>query len=414
MVGILLSIYIILPVFIIYITSKNQVANRIGAVLIAYIFGIFLGHCGLYNQPGHNLHSLLTENKNINIDVIRSLIASGQLQNSDLEAYKVFKLQETINNLMIPIALPLLLFSLNVRTWFRMAGKTLISLVIAVFSVIVVVVASYYVLRNTIPEANKIAGMLVGLYSGGTPNLASLKLILNVDADTYIMTHTYDTVVSLFYLLFIISFGKKLFRRYLLSYPKSSLELVYRDISFSENGFSGMLKSSRLKSMSIALLLSILIFIISVALSLLFSKEYQMLIVMLSITTLSIIASVVPFVNKLEKTFELGMFFIVIFSLVVASMADVNKLLNISGSLFLFISLAIFGTTFLHAMLSRFFKVDADTFMITSTSLICSPPFVPMVADSLKNREVIVSGLTVGIIGYAIGNYLGTVLAQLL
>jgi uncharacterized membrane protein len=60
------------------------------------------------------------------------------------------------------------------------------------------------------------------------------------------------------------------------------------------------------------------------------------------------------------------------------------------------------------------FKIDADTLMISSTALICSPPFVPVVAGALKNRQVILSGLTVGIIGYAAGNYLGYLMAQIL
>ena len=36
-----------------------------------------------------------------------------------------------------------------------------------------------------------------------------------------------------------------------------------------------------------------------------------------------------------------------------------------------------------------------------------SPPFVPVIAAALKNKEIVVSGLIIGIIGYAIGNYLG-------
>jgi uncharacterized membrane protein len=53
------------------------------------------------------------------------------------------------------------------------------------------------------------------------------------------------------------------------------------------------------------------------------------------------------------------------------------------------------------------FRIDADTVIITSTAMIYSPPFVPVVAAALKNRDVIISGLTTGIIGYVIGNYLG-------
>jgi len=54
-----------------------------------------------------------------------------------------------------------------------------------------------------------------------------------------------------------------------------------------------------------------------------------------------------------------------------------------------------------------------DTFIITSVSAVCSPPFVPGVAAALKNKAIIISGLTTGIVGYAIGNYLGIFFAYL-
>ncbi|HOL18438.1 MAG TPA: DUF819 family protein, partial [Bacillota bacterium] len=62
----------------------------------------------------------------------------------------------------------------------------------------------------------------------------------------------------------------------------------------------------------------------------------------------------------------------------------------------------------------KLFKIDTDTFIITSTSAICSPPFVPVVANALKNKEIILSGIYTGIIGYAIGNYLGITFAYIL
>ena len=38
---------------------------------------------------------------------------------------------------------------------------------------------------------------------------------------------------------------------------------------------------------------------------------------------------------------------------------------------------------------------------------------MPVIAAAIGNKKVIVSGLTVGIIGYAAGNYLGYVLAEI-
>jgi uncharacterized membrane protein len=38
---------------------------------------------------------------------------------------------------------------------------------------------------------------------------------------------------------------------------------------------------------------------------------------------------------------------------------------------------------------------------------------VPVVVSGLKNKDVLISGLITGIIGYAIGNYLGIGVAML-
>jgi uncharacterized membrane protein len=82
--------------------------------------------------------------------------------------------------------------------------------------------------------------------------------------------------------------------------------------------------------------------------------------------------------------------------------------------LFFNIGFVIFGSIILQLIFSKIFKIDVDTTIISSTALICSPPFVPVIAGAIKNKEIIFSGLTIGIIGYAIGNYLGIFMAYLL
>jgi uncharacterized membrane protein len=72
------------------------------------------------------------------------------------------------------------------------------------------------------------------------------------------------------------------------------------------------------------------------------------------------------------------------------------------------------GSLVLKTLLSKLFRIDADTLIAASTALICSPPFVPMMAGALKNKQVMVTGITIGIIGYAVGNYLGVTIAYIL
>ena len=119
--------------------------------------------------------------------------------------------------------------------------------------------------------------------------------------------------------------------------------------------------------------------------------------------------------RRAAEVLGITMDFIYIFCIVVASMADLTSL-NLSGSLNLlgYLLFAVFGSLIIQALLARLFKIDADTMVIASVTFINSPPFVPMMAAAMKNRRVLVTGLTLGIIGYAVGNYLGFLISELL
>ena len=176
-----------------------------------------------------------------------------------------------------------------------------------------------------------------------------------------------------------------------------------------------MFKKGRFIPLLEAVGLSILIFAISIGVSLIFPKIPQMVTVILSITTLSILASLIKRLNRIEKSFQLGMYLILVFSLTIASMADLRIMFSIGMfHLILFITWCYFGSLFLHIILAYIFRIDSDNFLITSAAFIFSPPFVPMIAGALKNKDIIIIGITGGILGYIVGNYFGIALAYFL
>jgi uncharacterized membrane protein len=407
--NILLVFLLLSPVLIILLTEKSKIANQIGSILIAYALGVLLGNINILPSQSSFLSSYLSGHSNISLADIEYLVEKGIIPSTDLAAFKIFRIQDFLMALSIPPAL----FSLNIRSWFHMAGKTLLAMLLGIGALMVVIVFVDLIYRPRIPEMDKIVGMLTGLYTGGTPNLAALKMMLNIDVDTYIKVHTYDMVPSVLYLFFLMSFGKNLFRKFLGKYPVKNGSGA-ENTKYEENTYKGIFTRRILIPLLAALGLAVLIFGISGILSLAVGKDKQMLVVILTITTLSILAAMIPRINKIAKTFEAGMYFILLFSVTVASMADVNRLVNISADLFSAITVTIFATLVLHTLLCKIFRIDGDTMVITSTALVCSPPFVPPVAGALKNREVIIGGLTVGIIGYAVGNYLGVLVTFIL
>jgi uncharacterized membrane protein len=143
-------------------------------------------------------------------------------------------------------------------------------------------------------------------------------------------------------------------------------------------------------------------------------ENSKLAVFVLAITTLGILASLNGKIRGTEKSFELGMYFVLVFSIVIASKVNVFSLKIMDMGLFGYMSYTVFGTLLLHSIFSWMFRVDKDTMMVCSAALVCSPPFVPVVASSIGNRHVLVPGITVGIIGYALGNYLGVLAYQLL
>jgi uncharacterized membrane protein len=374
--------YFLFPAYLLFYSTRFSIINKIGVVVICYAGGLVLG----------------------NIHIIPESISG---------------LQSDLMGVTILLGIPLVLFSENVVKWAKMAKTTFISLLLGVASVVVLVFVGYYIFRNSIPEIWKISGMMVGVYTGGTPNLAAIARALAVDEELYIMTHTAELVIGAVILLFLLTGAKPLFGLWLRPYHKgkseSQPELDVADFEsydgfFKRKNFSGIMK---------AFGVTLVIFGIGYGSTFLFKGDAKDTAAVLTVTTLGILASLVPGINRIKSSFQLGMYFIYVFCVIVASKADIIALFSVENisllvNLLLYISLVIVGSLLLHSLLSLIFGINVDDFIITSTALSNSPPFVPVVAAAIKNKEVVMSGMIIGVIGYAIGNYLGVAIAYLL
>ena len=414
----LILFYLTFPLLIIYMCNKWTVFKKIGTIVLAYAFGLILGISGLLPKGSEGYIAAKQGRTVIPSEEMQSLLYTGNVTEKDLLVNSIANSQDLLTSVVVPLAFPLLLFSLNVKRWLKFAKEGLLSMILALVSVIAVVVSGFFFFKNIIPDTWKVAGMLVGLYTGGTPNLVSLKVAMNVDTDLFVLTSAYDMIVGAFVLIFFLMAGPKIFRKILPPFNYKG-EVADNDIAKAEaesfDDFSGMFAKGRFFPLLKALGFSSIIFIMGFVISLLLPSISQMVVVILSITTLAIAASMIPSINKIEKSFQLGMYFILVFSFCVASMADLKTLLNANYlSLIIYITYAYFGSLFLHMILSKIFRVNADDFLITTTTFLFSPPFVPVMAGALKNKEVILTGITVGILGYVIGNYLGVGLGFLL
>ncbi len=417
-IALLVVFYFLAPLFLIYLCKISKTLNRVGAVVLAYAVGLILGNIGILPSPSEAFREILGAQTFLPKDEILNYVNQGTLNSSDLLANRVGGIQDLLMTIIIPLAIPLLLFSLDLKKWIKLAKGAVLSLILAMVSLLISVFIGFYIWGGSSDESWKVAGMLVGVYTGGTPNLAAIGTALNVSPNIFILTHTYDLIIGSVALLFLMTIAQRLFHTFL---PKFGVvhkaENAFQMAEETEDieNFDNLFRKKYFPDLLKAFGISILVFAIGGGISLLFPKPTDTVVAILSITTLGLIASLFKKVNSLKNSFQLGMYLIIVFSLVVSSMADLRNMFQIEFlQLFLFVLFVVFGSMIIHVGFSRIFKVDADTTIIAITALTYSPPFVPAVASAIKNKNVIISGLTIGILGYAFGNYLGILIATIL
>ena len=378
-------IFCLAPAFVLWLCKKVPFFGKIGPILILYILGVLIGNLPWINEGTYGF-------------------------------------KDTLTSILIPLALPMMLFACaitrdSLKGIFRSLIAGLIAIVVSIF-------LGYWLFgRHIGPQGPKIAALITGCETGGTINMASIQAMLGVSEETFVMLNSYDMIVCFLYFIFLLSIGIRLFRKFLKKSPASkktevdniNVEINEQIIERHQNPYK-ILKTAKGWGQVWRILVAVAICVgLAFGLTKLFPKGWFMPVFILGISTFALIAANLKPVKKLTFSYDLGLYIIYIFSITIASMADVTKL-NIREGLyaFLFLFFVIFVSLLLQVILSKLFKVDADLMIATSVALINSPPFVPIVVSAMNNKKVLVPGITVGIIGFALGNYLGFFIYNLL
>ena len=379
-------VYILSPVIIILLYNKFDWAKKVGTVIMAYAVGIILALCG----------------------VIPTGEAAG--------AGQMKSISDMLMNITVPLAIPLMLFNSDFKLWVKSLPKTFVVLIGGLVAIVTSVILGFFVFRNAgIRDFGDVAAMMTGIYTGGTMNFSALGLALHVDETVMSIALTFEMLVTFPLIMFFVAGGYKLFRK-LLPYKENATNPASENIEIKDDSFEeykGMFSKGVFGKMMVGLLLSVLMLAVGAGLSLLTTGKLNELVIILTITTLAIAASFVPWIRNLPKTFELGMFFILIFSVVVASKFDIYSIDSSALAVMGFIAFIMLVALVIHLIICRIFKVEGDLFVVGQVGLLCSPPFSPPVVGAMGNRKVLISGIVIGLVGYAVGTYLGWLLSLL-
>lgn len=399
-----LVVFCVAPSGVLWLCKRVSLLGKLGPIMVLYVIGMIIG-----NLP------------------------FGE------ESMK--QVQDLLPNVLIPLAIPMMLYA---STFSNKQVNMQLKVVLSGFiSVCIAVAAGYVLCGKGLDEGAKIGGIISGMYTGGTLNAAALQAVFQAKSETFVLINSYDIIISFLYLVFLLTFGIRWFRKLYggkadtpscssttapssapdasgasdisstsdtsassdTSAPSDTSETSYRKLRTKE-GWVQLLK---------ILGVTVLVAGVSAGVAAALPGNWFMVVFILLISTLGVACSFIPKVKAFDMSYDLGMYLIYIFSITIASMADFSKLNIAEGlGLFGFLSIAVFLSLALHAIFCRMLKVDADSMVVSSVAFINSPPFVPMISASMKNKEALLTGLAAGIVGYAAGTHLGVLMSLLL
>lgn len=384
----LILVYLLLPAVIVVLCQRLSWLDRFGVVILSYGVGILLG----------------------SVFDLSAIFGEG-----------IAAIQEEFISISIALALPLLLLSIDVAQWVRLAGDTIKAMCAVLVSVVAFSILGAWLMQGYLGDnVAETAGMLVGAYTGGGPNLAAVGTALEVDKELFVIMTSYDMIASSFYLIFLMTIAQRVFSTVLRPFPHEEMGESQASESDamaasdeSVDAYKGLVKKSLLKQTAMSFVVALAVLALAVGVSGLFPESLKITMIMLLLTTFGIAASFIPAVRNLANSFQLGMYLILAFCIAMGSMFDPALLLDLNYYLLMYIAMIMLGSLAVSLLVCKLLDIDVDTFLITSTAAIMSPPFVAVVAGALKNRHVILSGLAAGIMGYMLGNYLGIMVAYI-
>ncbi|HEX5742419.1 MAG TPA: DUF819 family protein [Flavobacteriaceae bacterium] len=367
---IILTIFIVLfiPLLIKY-TEKSKIVTVISPIALAYVAGI-------------------------------------------LFSFSTVKLNQEIitQTTEISIALSICLFLLasNLDKFRTLLKPLLKSFFLGILSLLITIFLVYFLFGFYDKKYINIIGMLVGLYVGGTPNLNAIGIALDVPNETIVLVNTADIAFGGIYFLLLLTIVKPILSLFLPKYITGNFleeELkVVKKTNLSEN----------FKMIFLGFSTAIIILGFSFGLVFLMFDDLNIPAFLIFLTTLSIVGAQFSIIKKIKWKFEIAEVLLLIFSFGIGLQIDFNLLLTSGLETYLLVGSVFTGTILIHYLLAWITKTDVDTLLISSTAALYGPAFIAPIAKAIHNKELIVYGIALGLLGYILGNYLGLGIAFLL
>ena len=312
---------------------------------------------------------------------------------------------------LAPLSIFYLLLNVNLRS-IKQAGFPMIGLfLIGSAATTLGILASWYIIqpeRVLGNDANIIAGMLTGTYTGGSVNFNAVALEYNFQENgiLYAGTIAVDNVLTTLWILVTLAIPT-LMNRIWKEKIKNTSTAETQHTKHPED------EAIDLQSLAWLAFLGVGSFFISEKIS-----EYIPEIPsILTLSTIGIILAQFKFVANLKGSHNLGWYMVLLFLAVIGAYCEigaVEQLKEVGWTLFLFTALAVLIHGVVTILIGGLVYRDWDMIAITSQANIGGGTTAIALAETFHRKELILPAILVGTLGNAIGSYLGFLVVYLL
>ncbi len=327
---------------------------------------------------------------------------------------------DTVWDYIVPLSIPLLLFSSNILKIWKESRRLLFIFLIASIGTMIGTTVAFIILNHSVPYLSKIGAMMTGSYIGGGVNFAALSSKLKTPGEMVSSTVVADnSVMALYFLLLIaipsIPFIKKHFKTHYHSdhtpaaqqsfWQPKKIQLL--DIAFSIAAAIAIVAISFKLSELIQHVVPQSNLLLTILVS--FFGDFYLL---LTTLTLVIVAIWGDFFEKLAGASEIGTFLIYIFFVVIGTPASFVTIVKTAPLLFIFVMIILIFNLGLSLLLGKLLKFNIEEILLASNATAGGPTTAAALAIGKGWTDLVGPILIVGTLGYVIGNYAGTLMYQ--
>ncbi|MFT5144562.1 MAG: putative membrane protein [Rhodothermales bacterium] len=307
----------------------------------------------------------------------------------------------------VPFAVCVILFTVNLKDVRNAGGPMLAAFALAGLGTVVGVVVASVVLEPLLsgilgPDSWKLAGPYTGTYIGGSLNFFALWTGLEIEnPDLFAAANAVDNLTLFPLYMLWMTVPVFLAGRY---------AVAKRWIAPGSDGNHKDAEAPPLVPQDIAALFFLAVTVIAASGWInanLIAPLIPGIPTILVVTTLALILGQFNFVRQLKGAWEVGDMAFLVFFAAVGALIDFYLAVVLSPALFAYV-LVIMAVHFVVVFgLGWVFKMDLGVLTIASVASKAGPALVPPVAEALGIRHLVLPGIIVGMLGYAIGNYVG-------